>query len=104
MVHQPHGGAQGQATDIMIHAEEIIRMKSLLYDIYAKHTGQPLPVIRTAFSFLKTTMMAMMTTMMMMMTGDLLERDKFLSPKEAQALGLIDRVVERPGPEDEGQK
>ena len=76
MVHQPSGGAQGQASDIEIQAQEILKLRSRLNDIYARHTGQTLDVIEAA-----------------------MERDKFMSPEEAKAFGLIDEVVEkRPGP------
>ena len=79
MVHQPSGGAQGQATDIEIHAREILALRARLNEIYVKHTGQPLDVIETA-----------------------VERDKFLAPEEAKEFGLIDEVVaHRPGGEDE---
>ncbi len=79
MVHQPSGGAQGQATDIEIHAREILALRARLNDIYAKHTGQPIDVIEAA-----------------------VERDKFLAPEEAKEFGLIDEVVaHRPGSEDE---
>ena len=70
MIHQPSGGAQGQATDIAIQAHEILQLRARLNQIYAKHTGQPLDVIEKA-----------------------VERDKFLSPDEAREFGLIDRVV-----------
>ncbi|XP_067027592.1 ATP-dependent Clp protease proteolytic subunit-like isoform X2 [Acropora muricata] len=73
MVHQPHGGARGQATDIAIQAEEILNLKKLINNIYVKHTGQPIDVIENA-----------------------LERDKFMSPDEARAFGLIDRVLSHP--------
>jgi ATP-dependent Clp protease protease subunit len=79
MIHQPSGGAQGQATDIEIQAREILALRARLNDIYVKHTGQPLEGIVNA-----------------------LERDKFLSPLEAKEFGLIDEVVEsRPGAVDE---
>ena len=79
MIHQPSGGAQGQATDIEIQAREILALRARLNDIYVKHTGQPLEAIVNA-----------------------LERDKFLSPTEAKAFGLIDEVVEaRPTTADE---
>jgi ATP-dependent Clp protease protease subunit len=79
MIHQPSGGAQGQATDIEIQAREILALRARLNDIYVKHTGQPLDAIVNA-----------------------LERDKFLSPIEAKAFGLIDEVVEaRPGTAEE---
>jgi ATP-dependent Clp protease protease subunit len=71
MVHQPSGGAQGQATDILIQAEEIKTLKDKLYDIYAKHTGHTKDVIFQA-----------------------LERDNFMSPEEALAWNHIDEVVE----------
>ncbi len=71
MVHQPSGGFQGQATDIEIHAREILSMRSRLNEIYVKHTGQSLKVIE-----------------------DAMERDKFLAPDEAREFGLIDEVVE----------
>lgn len=70
MVHQPSGGFEGQASDIAIHAKEILTLRERLNDIYAKHTGQPLSVIEEA-----------------------VDRDKFLSPEEAVEFGLIDAVV-----------
>ncbi len=70
MVHQPSGGFEGQATDIEIHAREILNTRGRLNDIYVKHTGQDLKLIETA-----------------------MERDKFLSPEEAKDFGLIDHVV-----------
>jgi len=73
MVHQPHGGAQGQATDIAIQAEEILKLKNVINKIYVKHTGQPIDVIEKG-----------------------LERDKFMSPEEAKDFGLIDRVLSHP--------
>ena len=79
MVHQPSGGFQGQATDIEIHAREILALRSRLNDIYAKHTGQDLSVIENA-----------------------MERDRFMAPEDAKEFGLIDEVVvSRPIPEDE---
>ncbi len=79
MIHQPSGGAQGQATDIEIQAKEILSLRSRLNNIYAEHTGQPLDVIEEA-----------------------LERDRFLSPEGARDFGLIDEVVaSRPVSEDE---
>src|SRR5208283_3907836 len=81
MIHQPSGGAQGQATDIEIQAREILALRARLNEIYVRHTGQPLEVISSA-----------------------VERDKFLSPLEAAEFGLIDEVVEnRPG-RDESEK
>ncbi|XP_066967671.1 ATP-dependent Clp protease proteolytic subunit isoform X1 [Macrobrachium rosenbergii] len=73
MIHQPHGGAQGQATDIQIQAEEIIRLKERLNLIYVKHTGVPLEKI-----------------------APMMERDKFMSAEEAKELGLIDEVLTSP--------
>lgn len=70
MVHQPHGGAQGQATDIEIQAREILALRKRLNGIYVHHTGQSLDVIEKA-----------------------LERDKFMSADEAQQFGLIDEIV-----------
>jgi len=72
MVHQPSGGFQGQATDIQIHAKEILDLKSRLNSIYSKHTGQTIKKIT-----------------------EILERDKFLNPNEAKDLGLIDEIVEK---------
>jgi ATP-dependent Clp protease, protease subunit len=81
MIHQPSGGAQGQATDIEIQAREILALRARLNEIYVRHTGQPLEAIQTA-----------------------LERDKFLSPIEAKEFGLIDEVVEnRPGRDEPGK-
>ncbi|KAA9005617.1 ATP-dependent Clp protease proteolytic subunit [Histidinibacterium aquaticum] len=71
MVHQPSGGYQGQATDIMIHAEETLKLKRRLNEIYVKHTGQTLKKVEQA-----------------------LERDNFMSPEEAKDWGLIDEIVE----------
>jgi ATP-dependent Clp protease protease subunit len=82
MVHQPSGGFSGQATDIEIHAREILALRARLNGIYVHHTGQPLDVIEQA-----------------------MERDKFLSAEEAKAFGLIDMVVEkRPETEDDDKK
>jgi ATP-dependent Clp protease protease subunit len=81
MVHQPSGGFQGQATDIEIHAQEILKIRARLNEIYADHTGQPVEAI-----------------------ADALERDKFYTAEEAQAFGLIDEVVSKRAPaEDEGK-
>jgi len=74
MVHQPSGGFQGQATDIEIHAREILSIRARLNEIYVKHTGQSLKAIE-----------------------DAMERDKFLSPDEAKTFGIIDEInVNRP--------
>jgi len=80
MIHQPSGGFQGQATDIEIHAREILRTRARLNEIYVKHTGQALDAVATA-----------------------LERDRFMSADEAKTFGLIDEVmVNRPAaPTDE---
>ena len=76
MVHQPSGGAEGQAADIEIHAREILRMRARLNEIYVAHTGQSIDKIEQA-----------------------LERDKFLDPYEAKNFGIVDEVVEnRPRP------
>lgn len=80
MVHQPSGGAQGQATDIEIHAKEILNLRQRLNEIYVKHTGKKLNQIEEA-----------------------LERDRFMSPEEAKAFGLIDQIVEKK-PTDEKDK
>jgi ATP-dependent Clp protease protease subunit len=71
MIHQPSGGYQGQATDIEIHAKETLKIKSMLNDIYVKHTGQKLDVIAKS-----------------------MERDNFMDPLAAKSFGLIDEVVE----------
>ena len=71
MVHQPSGGYQGQATDIMIHAQETQKLKTRLNEIYVKHTGRDLETVEAA-----------------------LERDNFMSPEEAKEWGLIDEIVE----------
>ncbi|MCW8084865.1 ATP-dependent Clp endopeptidase proteolytic subunit ClpP [Sabulicella glaciei] len=70
MVHQPSGGAQGQATDIEIQAREILTLRRRLNEIYVKHTGQPVEAIEAK-----------------------LERDSYMSAEEALAFGLIDQVV-----------
>ena len=72
MVHQPSAGFQGQATDIQIHAKEILSLKDRLNKIYSKHTGKSVKEIASA-----------------------LERDKFMTAEEAKDFGLIDSVVEK---------
>ena len=72
MAHQPSAGFQGQATDIEIHANEVLSLKKRLNEIYAKHTGRSIEEIK-----------------------DALERDKFMTPDEAKDFGLIDKVVEK---------
>src|ERR1700739_3499169 len=72
MVHQPSGGFQGQATDIMLHAQEILNLKKRLNEIYVKHTGQSLKKIE-----------------------DALERDYFLTAEAAKDFGLVDRVIDK---------
>jgi ATP-dependent Clp protease protease subunit len=81
MVHQPSGGFQGQATDIMLHAQEILNLKKRLNEIYVKHTGQSLKKIE-----------------------DALERDMFLTADMAKDFGLIDKVIERRPVDDPGGK
>ena len=82
MVHQPSGGAQGQATDIEIQAREILKTRQRLNEIYVKHTGQPIEEIEKK-----------------------LERDTYMSAEEAMAFGLVDQVVEqRPLPPAEAAK
>ena len=76
MLHQPSGGFQGQATDIMLHAQEILNIKKRLNDIYVKHTGQPLKKIE-----------------------DALERDYFLTAEMAVEWGVVDKMIDR-RPED----
>lgn len=73
MIHQPSGGARGQATDIEIHAREILRLRERLNEIYVHHTGQKLKDVETA-----------------------MERDNFMSAEEALKFGLIDEVVTKP--------
>jgi len=76
MVHQPSGGFQGPATDVLLHAQEILNVKKRINEIYMKHTGQPLQTIE-----------------------DALERDHFLTAEMAKEFGLIDRVIDkRPEP------
>jgi ATP-dependent Clp protease protease subunit len=78
MVHQPSGGFQGQATDIEIHAKDILATRARLNEIYVQHTGRALKDIE-----------------------DAMDRDKFLTPDEAQKFGLIDEVmIKRPPRED----
>ena len=70
MVHQPSAGFQGQATDIEIHAKEVLALKFRLNEIYSKHTGKSVDEVKIA-----------------------LERDNFMSPETAKEFGLIDQVV-----------
>jgi len=76
MLHQPSGGFQGQATDIMLHAQEILNLKKRLNEIYVRHTGQPLKKIE-----------------------DALERDYFLTGEMAMEWGIVDKVINK-RPED----
>tara|TARA_R110002096_G_scaffold266972_6_gene460759 strand:- start:1500 stop:2105 length:606 start_codon:yes stop_codon:yes gene_type:complete len=79
MVHQPSGGFQGQASDIEIHAREILALRKRLNEIYVHHTGQSLKTIE-----------------------DSLERDRFMTADEAEGFGIIDQVVaKRPEPAEE---
>ncbi len=70
MVHQPSGGFQGQASDIERHAEDIIKMKRRLNEVYVKHTGQSYEAIETT-----------------------LDRDYFMSAEQARDFGLVDQVI-----------
>ncbi|WBU57999.1 ATP-dependent Clp protease proteolytic subunit [Paracoccus sediminicola] len=81
MVHQPSGGFQGQATDILIHARETEKLKQRLNEIYVHHTGQTLKAVEEA-----------------------LERDRFMSPEEAKEWGLIDEVLSPRGKADPESK
>src|SRR6266702_6356278 len=72
MLHQPSGGFQGQATDIMLHAQEILNLKKRLNEIYEKHTGQTYKAIE-----------------------DALERDKFLTAAMARDFGIVDKVIDK---------
>jgi ATP-dependent Clp protease protease subunit len=72
MIHQPSAGFSGQATDIEIHAKEILDTKKRLNDLYVKHTGKDLKTIEEA-----------------------MERDNFMTPEEALAFGLIDKVQDK---------
>ena len=71
MVHQPSGGFRGQAADIMLHAQEILKLKRRLNEIYVKHTGKDLSAVEEA-----------------------LERDNFMDAFQAKAFGLVDDVIE----------
>jgi ATP-dependent Clp protease protease subunit len=71
MVHQPSGGFRGQASDIMLHAQEILKLKRRLNDIYVKHTGRELKAVEEA-----------------------LERDNFMDAETAKAFGLVDDVIQ----------
>jgi len=81
MVHQPSGGAQGQATDIEIQAREILSLRARLNSIYVRHTKQPLDVIESA-----------------------VERDRFMSPEEAKEFGIVDEVVTSRPRTEEGER
>src|SRR5207342_3905824 len=72
LVHQPKGGFEGQATDIMIHAQEILNLRKRLNEIYMKHTGQPIEKVEEA-----------------------VERDTFFTAEAAKEFGLVDKVIER---------
>ena len=72
MIHQPSGGAQGQATDIEIHAREILKTRAKIDEIYAKHTGRPIEEVHAD-----------------------MERDRFFKPEEALEYGLIGQVLDK---------
>ena len=71
MIHQPLGGYRGQATDIEIHAKETMKVKKMLHEIYSKHSGKTLAQIEKS-----------------------MERDNFMSPKEAKDFGLVDKIIQ----------
>jgi ATP-dependent Clp protease, protease subunit len=80
MIHQPSGGAQGQASDIAIQAKEILRIRASMNDLYAKYTGKEIGVIEKA-----------------------MERDNFMTSSEAKDFGLVDEVFDkRPAAPDDG--
>jgi ATP-dependent Clp protease protease subunit len=81
MIHQPSGGYRGQATDIEIHAQEILSLKRRLNDMYVRHTNQKLPVIEKA-----------------------MERDNFMSAEDAKKFGLIDEIVANRGDAEKKKK
>lgn len=72
MIHQPLGGFRGQASDIEIHAKEIMELKDRLHKIYVKHTGQKIATVEKS-----------------------MDRDNFMSPEEAKKFGLIDQIVDK---------
>ena len=72
LIHQPMGGMQGQASDIEIHAKEILKTRAALNEILAKHTGQPLDKI-----------------------GADTDRDYYMSAEEAQKYGIVDKIIEK---------
>lgn len=71
MIHQPSGGARGQATDIEIHTREILNIKKRLNNIYVQHTGQKLSTVQRS-----------------------MERDNFMSPEDAKKFGIVDKIIE----------
>jgi ATP-dependent Clp protease, protease subunit len=81
MIHQPSGGAQGQASDIEIQAREILALRLRLNEIYVKHTGQTLERVSAA-----------------------VERDYFMSPEEAKEFGLVDAVMTKSAPPETGEE
>ncbi len=81
MIHQPSGGFQGQATDIEIHAREILSLKARLNQIYVKHTGQKLAHVEKN-----------------------MERDNFMTAEMAKDFGLIDHIVDKRAPETDAEK
>ena len=72
MIHQPSGGMSGQATDIEIHAKEMMHTEEILNGLYVKHCGQPMDVIQPA-----------------------MERDNFMTAEQAKEFGLVDQIVEQ---------
>ena len=81
MVHQPSGGAQGQATDIEIQAKEILSLRRRLNEIYVEHTGQKIDIIEQA-----------------------LERDRYMTPEDAKDFGIVDEVVTKRPDSEEGDE
>jgi ATP-dependent Clp protease, protease subunit len=79
LIHQPHGGFQGQSTDIEIHAREALALRRRMEEIYSEHTGRPVEEV-----------------------SDALERDRFFTPQQAQEFGLIDRIMNGRSPNGVG--
>ncbi len=96
MIHQPRGGFEGQATDIGIQAEEIIKIRKRLDEIMAKHTGQPVEKVHKDSERDFDEIMAKHTNQPVEKVHKDSERDYFMSAEEAKAYGLIDEVIVRP--------
>lgn len=108
MIHQPSGGVQGQATDIQIQADEIMKLKKQINQLYVKHTGLDLTKIgennlQLILSLIKCWIVFLYFYYFFWHLENSMERDNFMSPVEAKEFGIIDKILEHPLQEKDEQ-